>query len=224
LELKVAEGYSIDNDQRKKISTRNAVLKEIANLEALIKVLYPEPPKPAKKEAKKDSKKDCKKDGNKKEVKQENKPNKSNDKKQTPVSTNGNQAKKSEKKTTLQVQQNGTAANKSTEKSVKADVKTKAQAPKTQVQPSKTQGQPSKAQAQKSKPQPKGKSAPPVIEISIEAAKRVRNLKKRLKTIEELELKLEQGEKIDKDQRVKVSKKSEVLAEILGLESGKLKV
>lgn len=37
LELKVAEGHSIDNDQRKKISTKNAVLKEIANLEAIIK-------------------------------------------------------------------------------------------------------------------------------------------------------------------------------------------
>lgn len=37
LELKVAEGYSIDNDQRKKISKKNAVLKEIATLEALIK-------------------------------------------------------------------------------------------------------------------------------------------------------------------------------------------
>jgi len=37
LEVKVAEGHSIDNDQRKKISTKNAVNKEIANLEALIK-------------------------------------------------------------------------------------------------------------------------------------------------------------------------------------------
>lgn len=37
LEVKVAEGHSIDNDQRKKISTKNAVLKEIAQLEALIK-------------------------------------------------------------------------------------------------------------------------------------------------------------------------------------------
>lgn len=37
LEIKVAEGHSIDNDQRKKISTKNAVIKEIAHLEALIK-------------------------------------------------------------------------------------------------------------------------------------------------------------------------------------------
>lgn len=37
LELKVAEGHSIDNDQRRKISKKNAVLKEIANLEAIIK-------------------------------------------------------------------------------------------------------------------------------------------------------------------------------------------
>lgn len=37
LEIKVAEGHSIDNDQRKKISTKNAVLKEIAQLEAVIK-------------------------------------------------------------------------------------------------------------------------------------------------------------------------------------------
>lgn len=37
LEVKVAEGHSIDNDQRKKISTKNTVLKEISNLEALIK-------------------------------------------------------------------------------------------------------------------------------------------------------------------------------------------
>lgn len=37
LEVKVSEGHSIDNDQRKKISTKNAVLRDIANLEALIK-------------------------------------------------------------------------------------------------------------------------------------------------------------------------------------------
>lgn len=37
LEVKVSEGHSVDNDQRKKISTKNAVLKEIANLEAIIK-------------------------------------------------------------------------------------------------------------------------------------------------------------------------------------------
>lgn len=37
LEIKVSEGHSIDNDQRKKISTKNAVIKEIGNLEALIK-------------------------------------------------------------------------------------------------------------------------------------------------------------------------------------------
>jgi partner of Y14 and mago protein len=37
LEVKVAEGHSIDNDQRKKISSKNLVSKEIASLEALIK-------------------------------------------------------------------------------------------------------------------------------------------------------------------------------------------
>jgi partner of Y14 and mago protein len=37
LQVKVAEGHSIDNDQRKKISTKHLVLKEISNLEALIK-------------------------------------------------------------------------------------------------------------------------------------------------------------------------------------------
>jgi len=37
LEMKVAEGQSIDNDQRKKISKKNTVIKEIANLEAIIK-------------------------------------------------------------------------------------------------------------------------------------------------------------------------------------------
>lgn len=37
LEIKVAEGHSIDNDQRKKISSKNTVIKEITNLEAIIK-------------------------------------------------------------------------------------------------------------------------------------------------------------------------------------------
>lgn len=37
LEVKVSEGHSIDNDQRKKISSKNLVIKEIASLEALIK-------------------------------------------------------------------------------------------------------------------------------------------------------------------------------------------
>lgn len=37
LEVKVAEKQPIDNDQRKKISTKNSVLKEIASLEAIIK-------------------------------------------------------------------------------------------------------------------------------------------------------------------------------------------
>lgn len=37
LEIKVSEGHSIDNDQRKKISSKNLVIKEIANLEAIIK-------------------------------------------------------------------------------------------------------------------------------------------------------------------------------------------
>lgn len=37
LEAKVAEGHSIDNDQRKKISSKNLVIKDIANLEAIIK-------------------------------------------------------------------------------------------------------------------------------------------------------------------------------------------
>jgi len=177
--------------------------------------LYPEPPpKPAKKDGKKDAKKDGKKD-NKKETKQESKSNK--EKKPTPVLTNGNQMKKSEKKPILPVQQNGNTATKKTEKGTKVEVKTKTQPqPKSQTQP--------KTQVQSSKSQPKGKPAAPVVEISVEAAKRIRNLKKKLKTIDELELKVAQGEKIDKDQRVKVSKKAEVLAEIQGLESGKLKV
>lgn len=37
LEIKVAEGHSIDNDQRKKISSKNTVIKEITNLETIIK-------------------------------------------------------------------------------------------------------------------------------------------------------------------------------------------
>lgn len=181
------------------------------------RVLYPEPPpKPAKKDGKKDAKKDGKKD-NKKETKQESKPTKGSEKKPTPVLTNGSQTKKSEKKTILPVQQNGNTATKKTEKGIKVEVKTKTQAqPKSQAQP--------KTQAQPSKSQPKGKPTAPVVEISIEAAKRIRNLKKKLKTIEELELKIAQSQKIDKDQRVKVSKKAEVLAEIQGLESGKIKV
>jgi len=234
LEVKVAEGQSIDNDQRKKISSKNSVMKDIANLEAIIKVLYPEPPKPTKKEGKKDAKKDGKKDS-----KKDNKSNKVIDKKSTPILTNGSQAKKSEKKPSTPVQQNGTAANKKTEKSTKAEVKIKIQPkPQVQAQP-KTQGQPKsqvqtqpKAQGQpktqgqaktqnQGKAQPKAKPAPPVIEISVEAAKRIRNLKKKLKTIDELELKVAQGGKIDNDQRVKISKKSEVLAEIRTLESGK---
>jgi len=96
LEFKVAEGQSIDNDQRKKISSKNSVMKDIANLEAIIKVLYPEPPKSTKKDGKKDAKKnDAKKDSNKKDSKS----NKVIDKKSTPVLTNGSQAKKAEKKT-----------------------------------------------------------------------------------------------------------------------------
>ncbi|XP_060836682.1 partner of Y14 and mago isoform X2 [Rhopalosiphum padi] len=217
LEVKVAEGQSIDNDQRKKISSKNLVSKEIASLEALIKVMFPSPPKPTKKDGKKDAKKDNKKETSKKETKQENKPNKANDKKPASVLTNGTQAKKVEKKTIPPVQQNGTAAIKKTEKVTKPDVKTKAQ-PKTQAQ-TKTQSQ-SKTQVQP-KTQPKAKPAAPVIEISVEAAKRIRNLKKKLKTIDELELKVAQGGKIDNDQRVKISKKSEVLAEIQALESGK---
>lgn len=135
----------------------------------------------------------------------------------TPVLTNGNQTKKSEKKPAPLTQQNATTANKKTEKGIKIEVKTK-----TQVQP-KSQGQ-SKPQApQVSKSQAKGKPTAVVVEISVEAAKRVRNLKKKLKTIDELELKIANGEKIDKDQRVKVSKKLEVIAEIQALESGKLK-
>lgn len=130
--------------------------------------------------------------------------------------TNGNQTKKSEKKPAPLTQQNGTMANKKTEKGIKIEVKTK-----TQVQP-KSQGQ-SKPQAQVPKSQAKGKPTAVVVEISVEAAKRVRNLKKKLKTIDELELKIANGEKIDKDQRIKVSKKLEVIAEIQALESGKLK-
>lgn len=37
LEIKVAEGHSIDNDQRRKISKKHTVIKDIANLEAIIK-------------------------------------------------------------------------------------------------------------------------------------------------------------------------------------------
>lgn len=174
--------------------------------------MYPEPPpKESKKGGKKSDKKDGgKKDTNQKDAKKENKPTKVNEKKQTPVLTNGTQAKKPEKKPAPLVQQNGSTANKKTDKGSKTEVKTTKAQPKTQ-----------------SKTQPKGQPkapAPPVIEISIEAAKRVRNLKKKLKTIDELELKVAEGVKIDKDQRVKISKKSEVLAEIQGLESGKIKV
>ncbi|VVC44342.1 Hypothetical protein CINCED_3A018899 [Cinara cedri] len=207
LEIKVAEGHSIDNDQRKKISSKNAVIKDITNLEAIIKVLYPEPPKPSKKDGKKDAKKDGKKEANKKETKKENKPIKVNEKKPSTVLTNGTPVKKAEKKPVASpVQENGTTANKKTDKGTKTEVKIKAQ-PKTQTQ--------TKTQAQ-TKPK-----APPVVEISIEAAKRIRNLKKKLKTIDELELKVAEGGKIDKDQRVKISKKSKVLAEIIALESGK---
>lgn len=179
--------------------------------------MFPTPPKPTKKEGKKDAKKDNKKDTSKKETKQEIKQCKANDKKPTSVMTNGTQAKKVEKKTVPPVQQNGTAATKKTEKVTKPEVKAKVQ-PKTQAQ-SKPQSQ-SKTQIQP-KVQAKAKPAAPVIEISVEAAKRVRNLKKKLKTIDELELKVSQGGKIDNDQRVKVSKKAEVLAEIKALESGK---
>lgn len=181
--------------------------------------MFPSPPKLTKKEGKKDAKKDNKKETSKKETKQDNKPNKVSDKKPTSVLTNGTQTKKVEKKTIPPVQQNGAAAVNKTEKVTKPEVKTKVQ-PKTQAQP-KTQSQ-TKTQVQP-KTQPKAKPAAPVIEISIEAAKRIRNLKKKLKTIDELELKVAQGGKIDNDQRVKISKKSEVLAEIHGLESGKLK-
>lgn len=166
------------------------------------RVLYPEPIKTSKKDAKKDAKKDGKKDATKKDTKKETKPNKANEKKPTTVLTNGTQAKKAEKKPASPVHENGAAANKKTEKAIKTEVKTNAQ-PKTK------------------QAQPKAPPAPPVIEISIEATKRIRNLKKKLKTIDELELKVAEGIKIDKDQHIKISKKSEVLAEIIALESGK---
>ncbi|XP_050524953.1 partner of Y14 and mago [Daktulosphaira vitifoliae] len=194
LEVKVVEGASIDSDQRKKIAKKNLVIKEIATLEAVIKLLYPEPLKEAKKDNKKDKKsnqKDAKKQQPVKEVKKETKANKANDNKSVPTLANTNQAKKSDKKP-VPVQQNTNATTKKTEKNVKAEVK------------------------------PKGKPAPaPVVEISVEAAKRIRNLKKKLKTIDELELKVAQGLKIDNDQRKKIAKKAEVLAEIRTLESGK---
>lgn len=174
------------------------------------RVLYPEPTKTSKKDAKKDAKKDGKKDATKKETKKENKPSKVNEKKPTTVLTNGTPAKKAEKKPASPVHENGAAVNKKTEKAIKTEVKTNAQ-PKTQPPQTKT----------KQQAQPKAPPAPPVIEISIEAAKRIRNLKKKLKTIDELELKVAEGIKIDKDQHVKISKKSEVLAEIINLESGK---
>ncbi|XP_050438624.1 partner of Y14 and mago [Adelges cooleyi] len=205
LEVKVEEGVAIDADQRKKIAKKHLVLKEIATLEAVIKLLYPEPPKESKKDNKKDAKKGGQKDTKKpqqqqqplKEVKNNTKQNKVVEKKSTPVLSNGNQAKKVDKKTApappLQPAANTTT--KKTEKNVKAEVKPKAEA------------------------KPKAKAVP-VVEISVEAAKRIRNLKKKLKVIDELELKVAKGEKIDKDQRVKISKKAEVLAEIRSLESG----
>lgn len=172
--------------------------------------MYPPPPPQVKKGGKKGDKKDNK-NTNQKDAKKENKPNKANEKKPTPVLTNGTQAKKAEKKQApTPVQQNGTAASQKSDKGSKSEVKP-------------TKGQLKTQPKVQTKAQPKSQPKVPVVEISIEAAKRIRNLKKKLKTIDELELKVAEGGKIDKDQRVKISKKAEVLAEIHALETGKLK-
>lgn len=59
----------------------------------------------------------------------------------------------------------------------------------------------------------------PDEEPGTDPVKRVRNLRKKIKNIEELELKVAEGHSIDNDQRRKISKKKAVLAEIAQLEA-----
>lgn len=58
------------------------------------------------------------------------------------------------------------------------------------------------------------------VSAAIDPAKRLKNLKKKLREIESIEEKIESGEvkKPDKDQLEKVNRKEEVLSEILALE------
>lgn len=58
------------------------------------------------------------------------------------------------------------------------------------------------------------------VSTAVDPAKRLKNLKKKLREIESIEAKIESGEvkKPDKDQLEKVNKKEEVLSEILALE------
>lgn len=58
------------------------------------------------------------------------------------------------------------------------------------------------------------------VSTTVDPAKRLKNLKKKLREIESIEAKIESGEvkKPDKDQLEKVNKKEEVLSEILALE------
>lgn len=74
------------------------------------------------------------------------------------------------------------------------------------------------AVVQKQKEQPKAERKPDE-EPGTDPVKRVRNLKKKLKNIEELEVKVAEGASIDSDQRKKIAKKNSVIKEIATLEA-----
>jgi hypothetical protein len=65
--------------------------------------------------------------------------------------------------------------------------------------------------------QPKTGSAPPT---SVDPQKKLRNLKKLLKSIEDLEAKVKKGEvvKLEPEQQEKLARKPEILKEIFSLE------
>ena len=65
--------------------------------------------------------------------------------------------------------------------------------------------------------QPKTGSAPPT---SVDPQKKLRNLKKLLKAIEDLEAKVKKGEvvKLEQEQQEKLGRKPEILKEIFSLE------
>jgi len=55
-------------------------------------------------------------------------------------------------------------------------------------------------------------------EAGVDPAKRLRNLRKKLREIEDIEKKLAAGEKLDKDQVEKASRKKQIQKEIASLE------
>lgn len=74
-------------------------------------------------------------------------------------------------------------------------------------------------EVQKQKEQNKPLEKNSAEEPGIDPVKRCRNLKKKLKNIEELEIKVAEGHSINIDQRKKISSKNTVIKEIINFES-----